>query len=289
MLKLALATSAQLPELSEDDRLLLAELRARGTEAEPAVWDDPQVRWEGFDRVVIRSCWDYHRRLPEFLEWLERMERLEVALWNPAPLVRANAHKSYLGELSAAGFPVVPTAAVARGSGASLSGLLHERGWNDVVVKPAVSASAFRTRRVSLREAADPQVQGSFAELLASGDALVQPYVEEIGRRGEWSFVFFGGSYSHAVLKVAADGDFRVQHEFGGELRREPPARSLVDAAERVAGWIPRPWAYARVDGVEAGGRLMLMELELIEPLLFLSCDPAAASRFADAVSTAPR
>jgi glutathione synthase/RimK-type ligase-like ATP-grasp enzyme len=236
MLKLALATSAQLPELNEDDRLLLAELRARGAEAGPAVWDDPQVRWQAFDRVVIRSCWDYHRRLPEFLEWLERLERLAAPLWNPAPLVRANAHKSYLGELSAAGFPVVPTAAVARGSGASLAGLLHERGWSDVVVKPAVSASAFGTRRVSLRDAADPRVQGSFAELLASGDALVQPYLEEIGRRGEWSFVFFGGSYSHAVLKVAAEGDFRVQHEFGGDVRVESPARSLVDAAEKVAG-----------------------------------------------------
>jgi hypothetical protein len=125
--------------------------------------------------------------------------------------------------------------------------------------------------------------------LLASGDALVQPYVEEIGRRGEWSFVFFGGSYSHAVLKVAAEGDFRVQHEFGGDVRVESPARSLVDAAEKVARWIPRPWAYARVDGVEVEGRLMLMELELIEPFLFLSSDPAAASRFADAVSAAPR
>ena len=158
MLKLALATSAQLPELNEDDRLLLAELRARGAEAGPAVWDDPQVGWEAFDRVVIRSCWDYHRRLPEFLGWLNRLERLETPLWNPAPLVRANAHKSYLGELGAAGFAVVPTAAVARGSGASLAGLLHERGWSRL---DTASLGVRARRRRGGRGAADADGAGA--------------------------------------------------------------------------------------------------------------------------------
>ena len=283
-LGVALATCAALPQLTEDDRLLQDELRRAGAEAVAAVWDDPAVDWSGFDRVVVRSCWDYHLRLPEFLSWVDSIEAQGVALWNPGRLLRANAHKSYLRELAALGFALVPTAWLSRGSPVALADLLDERGWSDVVVKPAVSASAFRTWRVSRGEAESAETRRAFAELIAAGDLLVQRFAPEIVRPGEWSFVFLGERYSHAVLKRPAAGDFRVQHEFGGRIADEAPSAALRAQAQRLADWIPRPWLYARIDVVEIAGTLHVMEVELIEPALFLDCDPAAPRRFADAV-----
>jgi glutathione synthase/RimK-type ligase-like ATP-grasp enzyme len=283
-LRVALATCALVPELTEDDRLLMGEMSGRGCDARPFVWDDLAVRWSQFHRVVIRSCWDYHKRLPEFLAWLDRLEADKVPLWNPASLVRANAHKSYLRGLQAAGLPVVPTVWLERGARADLVDLLKERGWAEAVVKPAVSASAFRTWRVSIHEAAGPQGRGAFRRLLGERDVLVQAFLPEIERDGEWSFVFFEGEFSHAVLKRPAPGDFRVQSEFGGEVLARSPSDSVLAEAERISHHIPRPWAYARIDAVEAQGVLTLMEVELIEPHLFLGTDPRAPGRFASAI-----
>jgi hypothetical protein len=248
------------------------------------VWNDFGVRWSTFDRVVIRSCWDYHLRLPQFLAWLDRVEADKVPLWNPAPLVRFNAHKSYLKELKAAGLPVVPTAWLERGSTLELGRLLQDRGWSKAVVKPAVSASAFRTWRVSAHEAASGDVHRAFRELVAETDVLVQPFLREIEQEGEWSFVFLGGEFSHAVLKRPAPGDFRVQAEYGGCVLTQMPPSSAISEARAVADHLRGPWAYARIDAVLAEGGLTLMEVELIEPYLFLSSHPMAAVRLADAI-----
>ncbi|HEV2854260.1 MAG TPA: hypothetical protein VHC97_15810 [Thermoanaerobaculia bacterium] len=284
-MRIAFVTHAGLPGLSADDRLAVAELSRLGVEVEAAVWDDPGVRWDRYDRVVIRSCWDYHLRAGEFLDWLGRLERDGVSLWNPAPVVRANVDKGYLVDLAAAGIPVVPTVRLDRGEPADLPGLLEERGWDEAVVKPSVSASAFRTRRVRREDARAAQAE--LEEMLAASGALVQRFLPEIQTGGEWSILFFGGEYSHAVIKRPKSGDFRVQEELGGSSVLERPSPSVVEQARAVAGTIPVPWLYARVDGVEIGGTFTLMELELIEPLLFLGWDPQAPARFARAVLAA--
>ena len=245
-MRVAFVTYSNLPNLSEDDRLAVEELRRRGAGVEPVVWDDPQARWERYDRVVIRSCWDYHKRLGEFLGWLDRMEREAVPLWNPARVVRGNVDKSYLVDLAAAGLPVVPTVHLERGAAADLPRLLDERGWSEVVVKPSVSASAFRTRKIGRGEASGAQAE--LDELLASS------------------------------------GDFRVQEELGGSADSTLPAASLIEQARAILGQTRGPWLYARVDGVEAGGTFTLMELELTEPSLFLGSDLRAPARFAAAI-----
>ena len=282
--RFALATCAQLPALGEDDALLAAELRRRGAEARAAVWDDPGVRWTDFDRVVLRSCWDYHRRPAEFLAWIDRLEREGVPLSNPPALVRANAHKSYLRALESAGVPILPTAWLARASRVDLASLLAERGWADAVMKPAVSASAHLTSRTSpARAAAD---QPRLSQMLEEGDVLVQAFAPEI-ERGEWSFVFLGGAFSHAVLKRPAAGDFRVQSELGGTAVALEPPPPLLDQAAAVMATVPDGWLYARVDGIERDGRLTVLELELIEPFLFLADHPGAAARLAEAILSA--
>jgi glutathione synthase/RimK-type ligase-like ATP-grasp enzyme len=280
--RIAFVTHTGLPSLADDDRLAVEELIRRGAEVEPAVWDDPGVQWSGFDSVILRSSWDYHLKLSSFLGWLDRLEGEGVPLWNPAAVVRANVDKGYLVDLAATGIPVIPTVRVEQGSAADLGATLDERGWTDAVVKPAVSGGAFRTWRTPRSQAAAEQ--STFEDLLAISPALVQPFLPEIQTRGEWSIIFLGGEYSHAVLKRPRKGDFRVQEHLGGRSEPESPAPELIAQARAAVETIPGPWLYARVDGVETDAGLLLMELELTEPSLFLGTDREAPARFAEAI-----
>lgn len=247
------------------------------------VWDDRGVRWNQFDAVVIRSCWDYHTRLAEFMEWLDRLEHHGVPVWNPPALLRWNADKTYLRDLAARGIPIVPTRWVSRGEAASLRGVLLAESWRDAVVKPAVSAAAFHTWRVTAEEAAaaDPR----FRALVAERSVLVQAFVPEIERGGEWSFCFFGGVFSHAVLKRPRPGEFRVQEAHGGTAAPAQAEPELVAQAEAVIAALPTASVYARVDACLVAGQLRLMELEVLEPSLFLDLEPRAADRFAGAIA----
>jgi len=289
MQRIALATYTKLPSLNEDDLLLVPALRELGVTAVPAVWDSPDVCWEEFQGVVVRSCWDYHRRLEEFLAWVTRLERAGVAVWNPPAVLRWNSHKGYLRDLAARGVSIVPTRWLERAAAVDLAGLLRDAAWRQAVVKPAVSASAHGTWRTSVETASADQRQ--LDELLRAGDVMVQPFMREVRDTGEWSMLFLGGRFSHAVLKRpgAGAGDYRVQWEFGGSaVTMAPPGRLLADA-EAVMAAVPGHPLYARVDGVEREGRLVLMELELIEPHLFLGWDAGAAARLAGALRALAR
>jgi hypothetical protein len=253
LMSIALVTWAGLPNLSEDDRLLQEEMRRRGIEARAAVWDDPSVDWASFDEVILRSTWDYHKRVDEFRAWVAGK-----SLWNRAEVVLRNLHKSYLLELE----NTVPTVLVEAGRPVRVP-------WRRVVIKPAVSATAWRTELIDAKDAGVYDV-----------DVLVQPYMPEI-ENGEWSLIFFGGEFSHAVLKRPKQGDFRVQSDFGGSATPTTPSARLV---EQAAEMVKPEWLYARVDGIDSGGRFLLMELELTEPALFFGADPAAPGRFVDAL-----
>src|SRR6266568_3199654 len=148
MKRIALATGAKLPPLRE-----------LGVTAVPAVWDSPDVCWEEFQGVVVRSCWDYHHRLEEFLGWVVRLERAGIPVWNPPAVLRWNSHKGYLRDLAARGVPIVPTRWLGRGEPVDLPMLLEDAGWRDAVMKPAVSASASGTWRTSTEAAAGDQAR----------------------------------------------------------------------------------------------------------------------------------
>lgn len=280
--RLAIATWDKHPGLYAEEAALPALLEARGVDARPVVWSDPDVDWRAFDAVLVRSTWDYVQRLPEFFSWFARLYELHVPLLNPLPLLHWNLDKRYLRYLEERGARIVPTCVVERGEAVDAAALLRERGWTEAVVKPVFSGGAYRTYRVG----ADPgAARRALAEVLEGGPALVQPYLPEIATEGEWSLFFFGGRFSHAVLKAPAPGDFRTQPQFGGSFRPDDPGEVLVAEAARVLALAPYPPLYARVDGVRAGGHFLLMELELIEPYLFLAGLPEAAARFADVVA----
>jgi len=280
--RIAFATCRDLPELRPDECLPIAALARLGIEAEPAIWDDPGVRWEAYDSVILRTVWDYHLKAVAFLEWVRSLEGRRVRLWNSAALVRWNIDKRYLLDLAARGVRIIPTVVFEPGARIDVVHELEQRGWSRAVVKPAVSASAYRTVVVEARDPAAAQVQVN--ALLATGACLLQPFVAEVVESGEWSFAFFGGRFSHAILKRPQPGDFRVQEEHGGIIRAATPSASLLQQAQRTLDCIPGAWLYARVDGIETAGVLLVMELELIDPAFYFDRDPAAAERFASCV-----
>lgn len=283
---IAFATSAETAGLVPDDHLALPELEHLGIHVRPVVWSDPGVPWETFGGVVVRSCWDYFHRRDEFLAWVDRVERAGIPLWNPPAVVRWNSSKTYLRELAARGVPVVPTRFVEPGDDISLGAILAEERWTDAVVKPVVSAGGHATWRTDPARAAhdEPRFRALAAE---HGGMMVQPFVPQVAEHGEWSILFFGGAFSHAVLKQPEEGNFLVQPQHGGSSRAAHAPPELVAQAHRAVSAVGEPLLYARVDGCVVRGQLRLMELEALEPSLFLELDPGAPARFARAIAAA--
>lgn len=288
--RIALATCDEIPGLTADDRIGRAALEALGARVEPAVWSDPAVEWGAFDAVIVRSCWDYFHRPGEFSAWVDALDAAGVRLLNPAALLRWNGDKRYLRDLADAGIAVPETAWI-EDEVPSLAAVLAERGWEEAVVKPVVSGGGFETWRVRASDA--EAMQASLAALVARGPVMVQRFIPGILSRGELSLLYFGGRFSHALVKRAREGEFRVQHVHGGTIEPvDAPAwlrahgeRVITAAAERAG--LAEPPLYARVDGVMMeDGRFLLMELECLEPDFFLRTDAGAAERFARAVST---
>lgn len=279
----AFATYRQSPRLTDDDALVARVLAERGIDVHAVPWNGSDVDWDRFDRVIIRSAWDFHLAPGAYEEWLRRFFARPQRLWNPPTVVLANLNKRYLIDLARHGIDVVPTAHVEAGGRQSLLSVIEQHGWDEVVIKPAVSASAQGTWR-SARAAAAAD-EDAFAAARRTHDMLVQPYCHEVASKGEWSMIFFDGAYSHAVLKRPADGDFRVQRHFGGTPVAAAPDARLIAQASRILSTLGERPLYARVDGIEREGRFVLMELELNEPFLFLAQSKAGPTRFADAIA----
>jgi len=281
---IALVTSEEFPGLEPDSQLLLPALGERGIDARPAVWTDGSVDWSSFDAIVVRSPWDYFVRAAEWAGWLERVDATGVPMFNPNEVVRWNSHKSYLQQLASAGVPVVDTVMTQGDGPVDLADLLAGAGWDDAIVKPAIDGGAARLFRV--RDVPDPQAR--FDALIADGDVLVQPFLPSIVDQGELSLIYFGGELSHTVRKKAKPGDIRVQPVWGGSYELEGPTSEAIYVADRVFDSIDADLLYARVDLVRGlDGKLQLIELEVIEPLLFLELESEAPRRFADALATA--
>jgi glutathione synthase/RimK-type ligase-like ATP-grasp enzyme len=283
MRRIVLATSEDFPYLTHDDQALLQPLAERGIHAESAVWSDPAYDWASCDMIVIRSCWDYHLRISEFLRWINSLEARNVPVWNRPATIRWNADKLYLRELETIGISIVPTLWFDSASAISLAEELHKVGWERVVIKPRISATAHRTKLIKTSHATE--AQSLFDDLRSGPGVMVQKFMDTIVSEGEWSLIFFGGKFSHAVLKTPKSGDFRVQHDFGGKERMVEPPAFVLQAATNAMSSVGET-LYARVDGVVDGSDFCLMELELIEPALFLRESPGAAEKLAAAIAS---
>lgn len=234
----------------------------------------------GFDMVLPLFAWGYQRAVTRWYALLDRLESEGVRTINPVPVLRWNSDKAYLADLAAAGVKVVPTRDIAVLDDAALALCFGDFGVDRLVVKPPISGGADGTVLVR---------QGQALPAAASGKRmLVQPLMPAISAVGEYSLFWFGGQFSHAIVKRPATGDFRVQEQFGGRESAWTPTSSAMNLSRAALAASPASPVYARVDMVgDAAGVPHIMELELIEPSLFLNFAPDQGGAFARAVLAA--
>jgi glutathione synthase/RimK-type ligase-like ATP-grasp enzyme len=283
MKNIAYVTSDKDPQLTTDDKLAIPFLEQRGITVTATIWDEPLIDWKSFEAVIIRSPWDYYTKAQNFRRWLDSLEQDHVNVWNPVSVVRWNTDKNYLSRFRENGIRIIPTEFYKKGAALNLAVILQRNGWKSAVVKPAVSASGYQTYVVD-GDRIDEHLGKCYA-LLEEKDILVQEFMPEILNEGEWSMVFFGKKFSHAVRKRPGKGEFRVQEHIGGSAERGVPPARLLEEASKILSAVPESLLYSRIDGIERGGKFWLMEAELTEPTLYLIHDPTAPERFANAVS----
>jgi hypothetical protein len=284
MARVALVTATSAQGADPDEVSLLDALIWQGVDASVVAWDDRAVDWAAFDLAVIRSTWDYARREREFGRWLHRVER-RTRLANPAAAVEWNIDKRYLRDLTTAGIPVVPTTFLEPGDVVRVP----DRG--EIVVKPVVSAGAKDTTRYRLPEHSGDARAHIDALLNAARPAMVQPYLASVEDPGEIDLIYLGGTFSHAVRKVSAlpeAGEPAVvlpHAERAEATTATAEQRALGDAVMRALA--PRwPLVYARVDLVTGlRDEVLLLEVEIAEPALYLATAEGAADRFAEAIA----
>jgi glutathione synthase/RimK-type ligase-like ATP-grasp enzyme len=278
--RIAIATCDGYPDLKVDDDLLRQTLQVRGAEAASVVWDE-SADWNEFDLCLVRSTWDYHEKHEQFLAWTRQVET-KAELRNPADVIAWNSNKTYLRELAEQGVRTVPTAWAGRDSDTDLEEILAQRGWKEAVVKPVVDLGAKNLRRVRAGAGGGQQ---ALAAVLERHEAMVQPFLPSLEEEGELSLIFIEGTFSHAVRKRPATGDFRVQSIWGGTMSSAEAETRHLELAEQALALLDEVPLYARVDLVsDLSGDPALIELELIEPNLYLSAHPTAAECLADAV-----
>lgn len=250
---------------NDEDTQLLDFLKQKNVDIEKVIWDDANVVWDKYQLVILKSPWDYHDNITEFLTWLDMLDDKHIPLLNSTKTIRWNANKRYLKEIEEKGLPVIPTEIQLRNTNFD-AGIFDTWKTDKVVVKPCISAGAKDTIVVERTKVDELYLNGLFK----SDDFLIQPFEPAI-KEGEWSFIFFGGMFSHVVLKVPKENDFRVQHQHGGSIQEPDVSDELINQAKQYLNVFAADTLYARVDGILKENKFYLMELELIEPYLFIN------------------
>ncbi|MDN3203532.1 ATP-grasp domain-containing protein [Algoriphagus sediminis] len=265
-----------------DENQILAEiLDELGIENELIPWSDKNADWSKFDFLLIKSTWDYFDHYEEFRSWLDHLEMLQIPVLNSLEILRWNSDKSYLFDVEKMGFPVISGKKLAAQSSIykdDFEGL----PFDEFVIKPLVSGGAKNTFRLDKKHVQDflPKLNS----LLEKESFLIQPFVKEVAEVGEYSLIYFNSIFSHAVLKTPAQEDFRVQHYFGGTIKAFHPDQLLLDSVQVLVDRFCQNSLYARVDGVIISGVFHLMELEMIEPYLFLVESEGARKNYKEAL-----
>lgn len=256
------------PIIEKENELLLEYLQQKGLDIHKESWDDPAVDWQSYDVAVLKAPWDYFDKFKQFNAWLNKLEQLQLKLLNPVQVVRWNSDKHYMQDIEAAGLSIIPSLFIQKGEQAQLSDYFEKLQTDTLIIKPTVSGGAKNT--LLFTQETESVISPGIQKLLEEEAFIVQPFIREIKTEGEWSLVYFGGNYSHCILKKAASDDFRVQHIHGGSVHPMDAPPELKALAQQYIDSFAKGCLYARVDGVMVDGVFQLMELELIEPYLYL-------------------
>jgi glutathione synthase/RimK-type ligase-like ATP-grasp enzyme len=268
-----------------DAELSFAPMAELGWDVEMVPWQS-DLDWDAYELVYICTPWDYQNDVAGFLDVLATIENSSARLVNSLDLVRWNLQKTYLRELEARGADIVPSRFFECFDADRVAACFDAHDTGTIVVKPVVGANSDNIFVLTrpLRE----EVVDDLARVFAERPFFVQPFVDSVRSEGEYSLFFFGGEYSHAILKKPKPGDFRTQEEHGADILSVEAPAALVETARHVLGVVDPQPVYVRADFVRgAGERFLLMELELIEPALYFRTDPGSAARFASALSRA--
>lgn len=265
-----------------EDQLVLDALKKQGVIATRKSWSDPNFDWSSTTYILFRTTWDYFDRYSEFSMWLKDVSK-KTTLLNSANIINWNIDKHYLTDLKSKGVHICETHFIEQGTVTTLEKLHHELGWQKTVLKPCISGAARHTYKLDTTNF--EQHETIFQELISEEAMMLQPFQENIITQGEYSFVVINGLYSHAVLKIAKPGDFRVQDDFGGTVHNHIATKEQISFAENAVKACIEPPMYARVDViVDNDNKLAISEIELIEPELWFRNNSEAALKLAKAI-----
>ncbi len=266
----------------KEDGLVKEGLERSGLIVGRKSWDDPNFDWSQTKAVLFRSTWDYFDRIEEFFTWLE-MVKEKTKLINSYQLIKWNLDKSYLRDLALKGVRIPPTTFISKGDSRNLSDICQTTNWEHFILKPAIAGAARHTYKFDYGSI--ESVVPIFNELIQQEDFLLQQFQESVLENGEASLIIIGGKFTHAVLKRAKPGDFRVQDDFGGTLHHYTPTQSEIKLSEDAIANCPDVPLYARADIIWLdNGNPCISELELIEPELWFRRNPDAAHQLAEVI-----
>lgn len=270
MKKVIILTSLMVPELLDYDQELMHQLKSLGLNVDFVVWETEKEKLIGSDLVIFRSTWGYHLKINEFKEFLDFLDENKIKSLNPTNIIRKNLHKFYLKELRDSGFDILDTIFVDINSNQSIIEIIRE-DWDKFIIKPAISAASSDTYlfdKTSLEKASEV-----FNELYRNGDILLQRFYPEV-KNGEISTIFFNRNFHYSVRKTPMKNDYRVQSTFGGFYEVIHPEKHILEAVKNAAYQFIDNCLYVRVDGLVVDNRFRIMEIELIEPDLYLNIFP---------------
>ncbi|HXS35507.1 MAG TPA: hypothetical protein VN721_02310 [Flavipsychrobacter sp.] len=257
-------------------------LKEKGVDVHSEVWSDPTIEWERYDNVILKAPWDYVEKIDQFRSWLDKLDSLNVRLLNSTNTIRWNIDKHYLKDIADAGLNVIETIYLEKGSNIDFKNCFYSLNTEKIVVKPCISASSKNTFAVSVDEA--EQFTPLINDLLKEGDYMVQPFLKEIQQSGEVSFMFFNGAFSHSVIKRPKSGDFRTQEHLGGTIHPFTPSAELLLSIQKYIDNFAQNCLYIRVDGTIVNETFLLMELELVDPYLYLFISSGSYDLYYDAL-----
>jgi len=265
-----------------EDSMVKDALEKKGLKVTRVDWANPNFDWSSTEIALFRTTWDYFHRFDEFSNWLNEVS-MKTRLINPAEQIRWNIDKHYLKDLSNNGINTTPTVYIEPGETINLQELHEKNNWEETVLKPAIAGAARHTYRLNQDSLSEHEIV--FQELINKETMMLQPFQFNVVEQGEVAYMLFGGKFTHAVLKVAKPGDFRVQDDFGGTVHRYNPTQGEIEFAEKaVLVCDPLP-TYARVDVItDNDDQLAVTELELIEPELWFRFHPPAADKLAETI-----
>lgn len=269
-------------QVIKEDLLVQKALEKKGLRVIRTFWDNPDFNFAEAEITLFRTIWDYFHRYSEFSKWLDE-NKTKTKMINSPEIIRWNIDKHYLIDLQKNGVNIPNTLFVRKGDNRSLQQIFDKASWNDAVLKPAVSGAGRHTYKLNSTNI--ESYSNVYKELIAKEDMILQEFQYNISEKGEVAFMIFNNKFSHAILKKAKKGDFRVQDDFGGTVHNYKPTQEEVDFALKVVSVCnPQP-VYARVDVIfDNDNKPAIGELELIEPELWFRFSNNAADIFADAI-----